>query len=214
MNSKNEWAIYILIFICIVCLWIYIFCFCEVDYTWLNKYLENGDMIFFKSYDHLYGAKMISYFTHVGIVVEIKDKLCIFEANPRLGVGLYDLRERVNRCVGNCYVKKLKKALNGDEIDKLLEFCNFAVANMWYETDISGEFVRKLSGKNICGLNTNCAELMYLTMNYVKKGLKAPWHCHYIWWCRNCELYLDTYYKIPCKRLVELNGTEVENIGL
>lgn len=214
MDPKNEWVIYILIFICIVCLWIWVFCLCEVDYEWLSGYVGNGDMVFFKSYDQFYGAKMMSYFTHVGMVIEIDGRLCVFEANPVLGVGLYDLRERVNRCVGNCYIKKLKVGLTAAEVDRLLEFCNFAVKEMWYETDIAGEVVRKLMGRNVCGLNTNCAELMFLTLQYIKGDMEAPWYCHYIWWCRNCNLYEDVYYKVLCKRLVKLDGTEVVNVGL
>lgn len=205
-----EWYI---ILIVLVFIWVYIFWFLEIKCVDFDGEFMNGDLVFFKNLDNWYGCTMASYMTHVGIVFNSDGEWMILEANP-LGVGVYKAWERVKRSTGFCYVKHLKVSLTESQVSDLIWFSKYCVENMWYEKRIALEVVKKIMGKNKCGKNTNCAELIWLCLKFMGFDIKTPWHCHYIWWCRDCDLYLDVYYKVIRKGLVTLDGTEIVNNGL
>jgi hypothetical protein len=200
-----------IIIIALLFIWVYIFWFLEIRCGVFDDF-RNGDLVFFKNLDNWYGCLMGSYVTHVGIVFWGDGEWMILEANP-LGVGVYKAWERVNRAFGYCYVKHLKKEMSEVEVRDLIWFSGYCCDNMWYERKLGIEYLKKIVGKG-CGKNTNCAELVWLCLKFIGYDVGLPWHSHYIWWCRDCDLYESDYLKIIRRGLVTADGIEIVNNGL
>ena len=68
---------------------------------------ETGDLIFFinKENDIIW---LPSYFTHVGIITKINNKVYILDADPTLnGIFLIEINEYINKYCGNVFFVKI-----------------------------------------------------------------------------------------------------------
>lgn len=166
--------------IVLVLLIIYIYWFHVYRMKVNSVFLEDanfrtGDLILFRTTQNFNSLKMVNYFTHCGVVVEIDGVPFLFEANGvehmnlldhhnHRGVFLSPVRERIQKYKGYCYWKRLEHPLNQEQIDNLKRFVTYALENFYYDTNISTVALKNVLGLRKCDANTNCAELCFMAL--------------------------------------------------
>jgi hypothetical protein len=146
---------------------------------------KTGDVILFHASDNINSVLLGSYFVHVGIVYNPlhNDKPMFFEAaavenmylpiegespfeicNNKKGILVCDLVKRIERYSGYVFLKRLNK-----KVDPFLEiefekFIQFAMDNMYYDYRVFLTAISKYILGEKCNINTNCAELVFLSL--------------------------------------------------
>ena len=179
-----------------------------VYYHTIKDKLKTGDIILFKAYNSFNSISLFSYFTHIGIVVLYDNIPYIFEAANTTGMPLkttHNLRgifvekleERINRYKGKIVLKYLKHPLTTTQIDDLKQFIEFAKKHMYYQKWVKTSVVANFAGVKLCSLDTNCAELTFLSL--IKTNL-LPMKCyykntlHYMRWIENLKKVNNNEY--------------------
>lgn len=145
-----------------------------------SNLLKTGDLIIFKAYNNFNSIITSSYFGHIGMVVVENNNVMLFEANGmektptkshRVVTGMFytPLLDRIRRYKGRCFWRSLNKKISNLIIEAFMTFINYAMSNMKYEYNIISSWLAKALGKERCGNNTNCAELIFLC--WIKLGL-------------------------------------------
>lgn len=96
----------------------------------INKYIKTGDIILFKYNKIDFIHKIISPFTHIGIIILYNNKSYILETHTKgdtkymgfnnEGVNIYNLYDRLHKYNGTTYLLKLKNPLSNISINKLI----------------------------------------------------------------------------------------------
>lgn len=192
-----------------------------------SEYLDNllkthrfktGDIILFHSYENKY-SMFIGYYTHVGIVyVDPKDQKKVpflFEAiGPpdenscasqkkisQNGICISKLEDRLRRYKGLIFYKELNKKVPPEICVEFKNFINFATNHMFYDFNFHSMIIHKAIMRNICSINTNCGELVFLSL--IKLGIlpktiyyKKISH-HLLWISRLKNMNDGFFYKDP-----------------
>jgi hypothetical protein len=145
-----------------------------------EKTFKTGDIILFKSLDHLGSVYMASYWTHIGVVYVDPDEKeynpVIFEATcvefmempdgyPDSGIFCSPLINRIIKYPGKVAYRQLTYPLPEENIRNFKEvFLPFALNNMYYNKTLIRNGFRKYLGLESYHKGTNCAELAILTL--------------------------------------------------
>jgi len=162
--------------------------------------IKTGDIICFKAYNNFNSIFFGSYFGHLGIVYVGDDGVPkLFEANGvenmdlrpehnKNGIFLSDLGPRIAKYKGRCFLKSLKYPVDSRKKAEFKKFIDFALDNMKYDMNIFRNSFRKLLNLERCTTNTNCGEIVFLSLLKLKllpmKLYDAP-SCHYLRWMSN-----------------------------
>jgi hypothetical protein len=137
---------------------------------------KTGDVILMKAYNHFSAVVIGNYFTHLGLVYVRPDGTpMLFEAaetsksnlkdhHSRAGVYLTPLKERLQKYKGMCWLKALNKPLEPGVVSNLERFISYALKHMYYSTSVVSDGLKKMVGLSRCGDNTNCAEIVFLSL--------------------------------------------------
>lgn len=178
---------------------------------------KTGDLILFRTTQNFNSLKMINYFTHCGIVIEIEGRPHIFEStgidynshilphhNPD-GIFITPLKERIQKYKGYCYWKQLEKPLTKEQIDTLTAFANYALDNFHYDRNIFGVVLQNALGLRQCSENTNCGETCFLALiaaDLIDESEYDKWRLHYLKYvCEIRELKNNSY--LPLVQIVD-----------
>jgi len=173
-----------------------------------NIKFKTGDLILFHPLDNMNPVKIMSYYTHVGIVInDEKNKPRIFEIlNTKningnfseSGFMVSDLEQRIYKYKGYCFHKPLNRDLGKPEIEITANFVEYAEKNFKYDYDYRGYLFGLLV--NTPDSIMNCGELVYLWL--IKIGLlsrdcfyKRCYHLKYV--CNLSELENGYKYENP-----------------
>jgi hypothetical protein len=139
-------------------------------------HLKTGDLILFKAFNNFRSIYTGCYFGHIGIVyVDTDGTPLLFEANGvetvilkpehnNKGLFLTPLNDRVKKYKGTCFWKQLNKELSKESVIALKEFIDYALDNMKYDMNVVGSALKKRFGIERCSNNTNCGELVFLSL--------------------------------------------------
>ena len=138
-------------------------------------HFRTGDIILFKASNNFNSIVTTSYFGHMGMIYVCDGVPMLFEANgiehmnlkPHhngRGVFLSPVCDRIKKYKGRCYWKPLNK-----EIDPLIafefgKFIQYALKNMYYDTQVIQSGFKKLLGLERCCNGTNCGEIVFLAL--------------------------------------------------
>lgn len=175
-----------------------------------DRVFKTGDIILFKAANNFNSIFINSYWGHIGIVYVRNDQPYtpyIFEAmgiegshfrarhNPN-GIFLSPLRDRISKYKGRCWLKPLNQAVDIAIANRFMSFIQYAIRAMYYDKNIVRSSLRKIIKRNRCGKNTNCGELVFLSL--IKLGLLHEKEynqpaCHYLKWMAGIEKLNDQY---------------------
>jgi len=174
------------VFILIVIIYIYYIQFYTGHYPKIfldrlidDRYLKTGDMLIFKAYNNFNSVFLGSYYGHMGIVyIDPNDETqtpMLFEANgiefmPLLdhhnknGIFFTPVKERIQKYKGRVFVKSLNHPVCDLADLDFKEFISYCLNNMKYDHRIIKSWLKKITGVSKCGKNTNCGELVFLSL--------------------------------------------------
>jgi hypothetical protein len=154
---------------------------CFVDDIIDSGTLKTGDMVLFKAANNFNCVVIGCYFGHMGIVyVGDDNEVYIFESNGiehmslkphhnERGIFISKLRDRVKKYKGRAFVKRLNKSVDPSLLPGFVDFMNYCLNNMYYDTKvIQSAFRKKFCGEK-CHAGTNCGEIVFLSL--IKLGL-------------------------------------------
>lgn len=141
--------------------------------------LKTGDIILFKAFNHFNSVFIGSYFSHIGVVYIANGVPMLFEAanveemplkshHSRRGIYLTRLADRIKKYKGRCYWKPLNQPLSNSYIAEYQRFIHFALQNMYYDTAVLTDGIKKGLGIEKCGLGTNCGQITFLSLIKLK----------------------------------------------
>ena len=142
--------------------------------------IKTGDMILFKASNNFNSIYMGSYFGHMGVVVMYDGVPYLFEANGvehmplkphhnKNGIFLTPLKERLQKYKGRTFIKRLGKPIDKKTIDEFKGFIQVCLKKMHYELAVVKSWFKKITGVEKCRFNTNCGELVFLSL--IKLGI-------------------------------------------
>lgn len=139
-----EYVITLFLYLCVIfmlyylSLKVYIYMLEEIEFTKFLDLVEPGDLILFKWHEVDILHEIFSSFTHVGIVIQIDDRLCILETHLKgdtkkmgyytSGVNIYDLNQRIKEYEGDIFLLKLcqyqykREVINQKILDKIEQY--------------------------------------------------------------------------------------------
>ena len=222
MEHKKRTIIFIIIVIIILFwYWFMIWAYPNLEYVSLEnllktKRLKTGDLICFKPYNNKYSLFMCSFYSHIGIIyVDPTDKNqtpYLFEATnakyyskknwcPPNGIVLSEAKVRLSKYKGCLVYKELNQEISYLSQLDFKNFIKWAKNHMYYDINVVGTAFKKGILRCRCNLNTNCGELVFLSL--VKLGLlsmedydQGTFH-HLLWMCRIKNLNHGFFYYNP-----------------
>lgn len=142
--------------------------------------LKTGDLILFKAYNNFNSIFHGSYFGHIGIVVVVNDIPMLFEANGiervplkshhnKNGIFLTPVADRIKKYKGRAFLKQLSTSIDPEIISGFFDFIHLALKEFKYDYNVISAGFRKLFGMEKCGKNTDCGQIVFLSL--IKLGL-------------------------------------------
>lgn len=156
---------------------------------------KSGDLILFHSQNTWNSTKMLSYFTHIGVVIALPNRAPrLLEINrngvllstsdrPQTDVAFTDLFERINKYHGAVFHKNLSANLPDNVVESLIDFVErYAKTNIKYASSlVMSSLNRAIGYRNFS--ESNCGEFTMLCL--IKLGLLPlsdmdTWRVHYL----------------------------------
>lgn len=197
----------------IAMLWVFVFMFnhpkCPIDRMPLKtSTFKTGDLILFHALDNLSALAIGTYYTHIGVVYCDETGQKLFEAvsperellvgDNRNGIVLCDLEQRLRTYRGYVFHKKVSLSVDEESKGHFRRFIDFAVRNLYYNTNILRNFINKVLFAEPIHRGVNCGELVYLSLICLGILPKKHFHenrKHHLQWLANLtDIYDEMKY--------------------
>lgn len=147
---------------------------------------ETGDLIVFRWNYVDAGFRLFSKFSHVGMVVNVKDELFILEIHPEEnnkkneGVHLYSLKKRLDSYNGDCYYSKLeckksRSLLSKNISENIKEYKCIPFDNNFRNVFVSSAIYKKFGYEPSVKKTMFCSEFIAHVLK--KSGVKSDISC-------------------------------------